>query len=74
MKIKHTHIVAVESDEGSVLIKFRPQGGDSADRPLTVRVCPHNIYIHVNLSIGDKEITEVEKGANIANIQYGTKV
>jgi hypothetical protein len=73
MKISYTHIVGVESDEGSVVVKFRPQGSDSADRPLTVRVCLHSTYIHVNLSAGDKVITKIENGANITNILYGNR-
>lgn len=70
MKVKYTHIVGVESDENRVVIKFRPQGSDSADRPLTVSITPHDRYIHVNTCLGEKDITGVEHGANIANINY----
>lgn len=50
MKVTHTHIVGVESDQGSVNIKFRPQGSDSADQPISVRVTVHTTYLHVNLN------------------------
>ena len=42
MKINYTHIVGVESNEHSVKIKFRPQGSDDADEPLSVQITPLN--------------------------------
>ena len=74
MKVPYTKIVAVSSDEGSVDISFRPQGSDSADRPIVVHITPHDTYIHLTLScIGDKRIKVDEShfGANVANIVYG---
>ena len=50
MIISHTHIVGVESDQGSVNIKFRPQGSDSADEPISIRLTPHSTYVHVNVN------------------------
>ena len=71
MKIKYTHIVGVESDMYGVLIKVRLEDSDSADLPLSVRVTPHNNYIHVNMScMGDKAISKIENGPNIVNIYY----
>lgn len=70
MKIKYTQIVGVESDENQVIIKFRPQGSDSADKPLTVSVTPHDTYIHVNVCLSGKNITNVVHGANIVNFKY----
>jgi hypothetical protein len=72
MKIAYTKIVGVESDEGSVSIKFRPQGSDSGDKPVVLHISPHDTYIHLSMSnIGEKRIKSVEQGANIANVFYG---
>lgn len=71
MKVAFTQIIGVESDDNSVLIKFRPQGSDTADNPLTVRVTPHDSYIHVNTCLTGRDIDRVENGPNIVNIFYG---
>lgn len=71
MKIPYTKIVGVESDEGSVLVSFRPQNSDSADKPLTVRVTPHDKYIHVHSCLGDQSINRIEHGPNTVNINFG---
>jgi len=74
MKVPYTKIVSVFSDEGSVEIKFVPQGSDdTADRRMVIRVSPHSDYIHVSFSGPNlnKRITKVESGANVAKIHYG---
>lgn len=72
MKVAYTKIVGVESDEGSVAIKFRPQGSDSADPPVIVRVSPHETYIHLSLSnIQGRRVLAAELGGNTAGINFG---
>jgi hypothetical protein len=63
MKVAYTHIVGVESDSNSVKIKFRPQGSDTADAPLSVQVNPHDKYIHLNLNFA-----EFADGGNCKNL------
>jgi hypothetical protein len=53
MKVAFTHVVGVESDQGSVVIKFRAQGSDAGAEPLSVRVTPHSSYLHLNLNFAE---------------------
>jgi hypothetical protein len=74
MKVAYTKIVAVSSNEGSVDIKFRPQGSDTGDNPMTLHISPHDTCIHLALSgLDDKRILvdKSEFGANAANIHFG---
>ena len=74
MKILHTKIIKIESDENVVTITFRPKGSDTADRPITITVTPHDDYLHLSFSgLGDKRITNAELGCNTANVLYGKK-
>ena len=72
MKVPYTKIVGVESDEGSVLIKFRPQGTDDLDPPVTVRISPHATYIHLSLSnIQNRRVMSADLGGNYSSIKFG---
>ena len=64
MKITHTHIVGVESDQNTVKIKFRPQGSDSADDPISISVSPHASYLFLNLNSA-----EFDNGGNTASLK-----
>ena len=68
MPVTYTHIVGVESDAHSVVIKFRPQGSDSSADPVSIRLTPHSTYLHVNLNWA-----EFANGGNIQNLPINTK-
>lgn len=71
MIVQYTQIVGVESDQGTVKIKFRPQGSDSADAPLSVQITPHTDYIHMNLN--HCEFTEAEGGGNTRSLKIESR-
>jgi hypothetical protein len=72
MIVPYTKIIKTESDENSVTITFRPKGSDTADRPMTIQLSPHDDYVFINIcGLQEKRITHTELGANIARIYYG---
>jgi len=62
-KTPYTKIVAVNSDEGSVEIKFKPQGSDVDADPITLHISPHKDYVFMTIS--HSLISRIEQGANL---------
>jgi len=53
MKVTYTHIVGIETDEGSVRIRFRPCGSDTEDNPVSIYISPHDTYVHLDLNFAE---------------------